>query len=278
MGYKYWEEKEKVIDDKGEEGYIIGFIEIDNIEAEKEKVKQNVDKVSKNYEKINKEYKEATDNNKLTTQLSRKYIDAGEELRKAKDSQAKFKSRCDVLVMNGDMTIKIERLKDMYSRKENVAITILRGKDNDGRIVSTIKNLSDSIHELDDYGVYLNAVYYDELKKIIQEVYYKLKAQDKEFVDNNVPERVVTDFFNICKENIKKEKIKPDTKNKNHYYVPVTMFKEWYEDSAYRRYKIADIKEALIFHEFCNHNTGRNDYTTSENKKVICFYADKVEV
>ena len=279
--YKYW----KVNKDKSnEEKRIIEFVKIDNIENKWKEAKKDYDDSKEKYEDIKKEYNKALGNGDIESS----YIEAGKEFQKAKDYAFKLYDQYKLLDKNKGMTISIERLKDKNSRKEYVSVTILRNGDNDGTIISSLKNLSDKINELDDYGVYLEAVHYDELKKIIRDEYFELTAKLKDFADNNVPEKVVTEYVKICKEKIvadieenktvKKKDTEKVTIKDNHCFVPVAMFRAWHEGSEYRNYKIADIKEALIKHNFCHNNTGRNDFTVKGIGKVICFDTDMIGV
>lgn len=264
---KYWEYE--IVEGKCN----ISFTTVEDLEkklADSKELEKSYGKEVKENEKNMGSAKTAEEKTKYTEDYlisKQKYIDNKKDISKYEEYE-KISKR------NKGMSLTVERLKDMYSRKESVSVIINYNGKEDGKIISTISKIKEDVYRLEEYGVFLTAPYYDKLAIIIRDIYFDLTPQEKEYIENEVSKSVADTFYKICLEEINeynktaKDKI---TMNGNEYYVPVKLFKEWYVNSSFKRYGITELKEALSIYGYARTNTGRNDLTVSGIGKVVCL-------
>lgn len=284
MDGKYWHVKES---GSSEYKYIglKGIEDIDDIvriaEEDEGKASKEADIAKKDWQKAAND-KGTKEKEKKANELYLKYTQVEQEHRTAKENVKKVKMQETAINRNKNKELKIERAKDVYTRKESIYITVMSGGKEDGRVITTIANVDKDIHELELYGIYIGAVYYyDELKRLIKDLYYELSPINKEFIENNLPANLIEDFVLTCKEQIINCGIKPTN---GYYDVEVQTFNEWYKESGFTRFKLTELKEGLIIYDYCRHNRGRNDFTVSKKVdgqdkafKVISFKAAKLK-
>lgn len=199
-----------------------------------------------------------------------KYSIDNDEYIKKRAELSKLEEQQLIYTRNNGMKISVERLKDVYSRKENVIATLVINGINDGKVISTVGKIKEDIYKLEDFGVYLTAPYYDELAKMIANIYYDIKVREEKFIENDVPESAVKAFASMIYAEINDSKEDFVNKKDSGYYdIPVKIFKGWYENSAFRRFTLTSLKEALILHGYARANKGRNEYTVANIGKVV---------
>lgn len=264
---KYWEHK--IVDGKCN----ISFVTVEDLETKLANSKE----LEKAYGKEVKEYEKSMVNAKTPeekTKYTEDYLVSKEKYIDNKRDISKYEEYAKISKRNAGMSLIVERLKDMYSRKEAVSIIIYYNGKEDGKIISTITKVNEDVYRLEEYGIYLTAPYYDKLAKIIKDEYFDLEPHERTYIENEVSVGVVEQFYNICLIEIieynktAKEKI---AMKDNEYYVPVKLFKEWYVNSSFKRYSITELKEALSIYGYARTNKGRNDLTVSGIGKVVCL-------
>lgn len=187
---------------------------------------------------------------------------------------SKLEEHNKVQKRNKNMNIKVQRLKDKYSRKESVRVILLIGGVEDAILNSTSTKIKDDIYKLEEYGVYLTPPYYDELAKIIRDIYFDMEVIENEFIDNDIPAETVKAIVKMCISELYEmsdaRKVEDNITEDEYYYnIPVKIFKQWYEGSAFRRFSLTSIKEAFIIHGYARSNKGRNEYTLAKIGKVV---------
>lgn len=257
--YKYWnvELQEKCC--------ILKLVEIENIDKSIEESKTAMREHEKKMNEL-KESRDKAENEKDRTNYTNDYLVESSNYQKAKAKAYKMEDMDKVYKRNRGRSFKIQRLKDLYSRKESVAVVILDNGVEDGKIMSATGKIGEDIYKLEEYGIYLTAPYLDELAKIIRDIYFDITVKEQEFIDNDVPLKAVEAFLQLCNQQIKENEMDED---KGYYNIPVATFKEWYENSNFKRFTLTSIKEALIIHQYAKANKGRNDYTVSGIGKVV---------
>lgn len=264
--YKFWsydipetfERKMAIVTLKEKEGF----------EEELKKAMGELEEAEANRNKMGKQLDEANGDNIHSIKLqystkSDKYIEKRAEVSRLEEQHL-------IQTRNRGMKVCVERLKDVYSRKENIIVTLTINDVSDGKVISTVGKIKEDIYKLEDFGVYLTAPYYDELAKMIANIYYDTAVQDREFIENDVPESAVRAFAKLIYAEIRDSKEDFVNKKDNEYYdIPVKTFKGWYENSAFRRFTLTSLKEALIIHGYAKANKGRNEYTVAKTGKVI---------
>jgi len=211
------------------------------------------------------------------TANTEKYLSINDKYTSIKRKLSKNTEYAKISERNKGMSLTVERLKDIYSRKEAVSIIVNYNGKEDGKIISTISKIKEDVYRLEEYGIYLTAPYYDNLATLIRDVYFDLEQQNKEYIENEVSIEVVKRFYEICMEEIEEynEKVK-DEKDKitlqdQEYYIPVKLFKEWYINRSFKKYSITELKEALSIYGYARTNKGRNDLTVTKIGKVVCL-------
>lgn len=264
---KYWEYE--IVNGKCN----ISFVNVEDLETKLTALKEMEEECSKKVKQAKKEM----DNSKTAeekTANTEKYLNENDKYTNIKRELSKNTEYSKISGRNKGMSLTVERLKDMYSRKESVSVIINYNGKEDGKIISTISKIKEDVYRLEEYGVFLTAPYYDKLAILIRDIYFDLEPQEKEYIENEVSKSVADTFYKICLEEINeynktaKDKI---TMNGNEYYVPVKLFKEWYVNSSFKRYGITELKEALSIYGYARTNTGRNDLTVSGIGKVVCL-------
>lgn len=266
MSYRYWsvslqDGKCKInLEDMGDlESKIATAKEkLEEVEAERAEAKKNRDN-AKEEELANYRYQ---------------YYAKDKEYVQIKAEISKLEEHLKVKKRNKGMEIGVQRLKDKYSRKESVSVILLCNSVEEARINSTPSMINEDIYKLEEYGVYLTPPYYDELANAIRDIYFDLEVTQREFIDNDIPKEAVKAIVKMCKQELKDSYLDKEGK---HYNIPVKDFKQWYESSAFRRFSLTSIKEALIIHGYARGNKGRNEHTVSGIGKVVSFYKEMVE-
>lgn len=171
----------------------------------------------------------------------------------------------------------ITRLKDIYTSMEVLKITAYYEDANYGTVVSKISKLDTLISELKDIGINLSRNSFVELISTINNNYYKLVPVERESIENNIPDSVVDGIVDYFRQYIEESNIKI---NNNYYDIPTEDFKKAYSESVFRRFNIADMKEALKIRNYTRCNTKRTDYsikTDGVNHRYISFCADIID-
>lgn len=186
----------------------------------------------------------------------------------------------------------VERLKDGGTYKEVICIRAFYGKDGSkdayteksksymGKAVGSINKIEDTIKKLSEIGIVMSINDCRDLGKIIEKNYYNFEINYQEGIENDVPEKVVSNVLEHFAKYIKDKEIKAEN---GLYSIPVEIFKKEYEECTFS-IPIMKVKEALRLKGYTKCNTNRNDYNikTEENgkmisKKHISFYQDKID-
>ena len=272
--YRYWsvelENKNCVIDlrNNDNEGVLIEETseKLKNLESEKAELKKKRDN--------------ATAEERASIGVD--YLAKESQCMETKSVLSKLEEHSKVHKRNKDMRIKVQRLKDKYSRKESVRVVLLIGGVEDARLNSTSTKIKDDIYKLEEYGVYLTPPYYDELAKIIRDMYFDIEVEETEFIDNDIPTETVKAIIKMCLTELNgmdnDKKAENNIVDDDYYYnIPVKVFKQWYESSAFRRFSLTNIKEAFIIHSYARSNKGRNEYTLANVGKVVSLNKAELE-
>ena len=269
MSYRYWsvslqDGKCKInLEDMGDlESKIATAKEkLEEVEAERAEAKKNRDN-AKEEELTNYRYQ---------------YYAKDKEYVQIKAEISKLEEHLKVKKRNKGMEIGVQRLKDKYSRKESVSVILLCNSVEEARINSTPSMINEDIYKLEEYGVYLTPPYYDELANAIRDIYFDLEVTEREFIDNDIPKEAVKAIVKMCREELKSCGEYYIDKEEKYYNIPVKDFKQWYESSAFRRFSLTSIKEALIIHGYARGNKGRNEHTVSGIGKVVSLNKAMIE-
>lgn len=265
---KYWsyELKEKSCE--------ISFIKIEELDVKLTASKELLEELN-NKVKEDKKNMDNSQPGEEKTKNTDTYLKSCAKYNAVKKELAMYEENELIHRRNNGKKLYIERLKDTYSRTEAVSVKILdKNNEDDGKIVSTTSKIKEDVYKLEEYGMYLTAPYCDELAKIIKDIYFDLEPQEREYIENNVSERVVKEFYKICMENIVEHNNTSNDKiiiKDNYYCVKVAIFKNWYLNSSFKRYSNTDLREALIIYGYAKGNKGRNDVTVAGIGKVICL-------
>lgn len=265
--YKYWSVE------TGEKECILKFVEIDNIDKTIEEAQTAMSECEKRMKEL-KESRENAESDKDRALFTNDYLVESSNYQKEKAKASKLEDMNKVYRRNKGKSFKIQRLKDTYSRKESILVVILDNGMEDGKITSVTGKIGEDIYKLEEYGIYLTAPYLDELAKIIRDIYFDMPVREQEFIDNDVPQKAVEAFVQLCNKQIKENKA-DFIEDKGYYNIPVATFKEWYENSNFKRFTLTSIKEALIIHQYAKGNKGRNDYTVANIGKVVRLHVAK---
>ncbi|MBQ3794858.1 MAG: hypothetical protein II842_01005 [Butyrivibrio sp.] len=251
-------------------------IAVDDDIADKKTNKDNEAKeLARKISKLNDQRKKEKDDNKRKG-LNNEYLVTDSKYRALVAEANRLEELKLIADRNKDTQFRVTRLKDVYSRKEALRIDIIRNKVEDGSLVSASTRIADDIYRLEDYGVYMSVASFDELARFIRDKYFELNAIDREYIENDIPESIVRQFVELCAEHWKEDASAViDNTASKLLYVPVSTIKEWHNDSAYRRFPLTDIKEALAIYGYTKTNAGRNDYTDRKHGKVIAFWSDR---
>lgn len=260
--YKYWSV------DLREKDCNIDLIVRNDYESYIEETRKLLEKQAKERDSLKIQRDNATAEER--TDLRVQYYAKENDCIETKAELSKWEEHSKVQKRNKGLAIRIERLKDKYSRKESVRVTLVINGIEDARIISTSSMIKEDIYQLEEYGVYLTPPYYDELAKIIRDIYYDMGVVEQEFIENNIPSETVKAIVRMCKHELNEyngtETIGEDD---FHYNIPVKVFKKWYEDSAFKRFSLTSIKEALVNYGYAKANAGRNDHTVAGIGKAV---------
>jgi len=151
----------------------------------------------------------------------------------------------------------------------------------EAKIISTSTKIKEDIYKLEEYGVFLTAPYYDELAGIIRDIYFDMEVKETEFIENDIPTETVKAIVEMCgviiSECEDEERAGFLDKEGVYYNIPVKLFKQWYENSAFRKFSLTSIKEALIIHGYARGNKGRNEHTVAGVGKVVSLKKSELD-
>lgn len=253
----------------------ISISEDHNISVNKTAKDRETKKLAREISLLNSKRKKEIDENKRKV-LNNDYLVADSQYKTACADLKRLEELKLIVDRNKDTRFRVTRLKDVYSRKEALCIDIIRHGIEDGKLISKSTKILEDIYQLEDFGVYMTVPCFDELARVIREKYFELMAIDREYIENDLPEVIVKQFVELCVEHWKEDDaVVINNTASNLLYVPVSIIKEWHNDSAYRRFSLTDIKEALAIYGYTKTNAGRNDYTDRKHGKVIAFWSDR---
>ena len=249
-------------------------------EEKADNVKTRISQLEDDLKELKKRRDDQADGGKKENErkeVNADYLSAESELRQARANYSRFSEAVETARHNQNIRFKITRLKDVYSRKEALCIEIFRDDKPDGRLLSSSQKIGEDIYELEEYGICMTPPCFDSLARCIRKVYFDLIPQEREYIQNDVPEAAVKQFVKSCIVQWEEEKDAVRDTDGSLICVPVAKIKEWYNDSSCRQFSLTDIKEALSIYGYTKTNAGRNDYTVSGLGKVIAFWKDKIE-
>lgn len=262
--YKYWEKLENTATFK------LKSINIEEVEKSLKKMHEELVSLEKEKSKKSAGLKQTNDAAKSMNEIYE--LDT-----KIKKIVADGRHKEEGLVQFnriGSLLFIVTRLKDKYTRKEAIAISIQNNGADNGKVITSISNIAEDVYKLEQFGVYLTPPYADELAKIIMNNYYEMPVIEQEYIENDVPLEMITEFLRACYQfDILKYL---DGKEKKYIDIPVSDFKTIHNDTVFRKYNLTDIKEALSIYGFSYTNAGRNDYTKANTGKVVRLFADKI--
>ncbi len=237
--------------------------------------KKELNEIAENLKELNEQRKKESDENKRKI-FTNKYLGADSEYKKLNAELKRLEELRLITERNKDTEFKMSRLKDIYSRKEALCIDILRQGVEDGKIISSSTKIEEDIYKLEEFGVYMTVPCFGEMARHAKDIFFDLKVLEREYIENTIPEDIAKQFVRLCATHWKEDAsaVIDNTAN-NLLYVPVSTIKEWHNDSAYRRFPLTEIKEALALYGYTKTNAGRNDYTDRKAGKVIAFWNDR---
>lgn len=217
--------------------------------------------------------------------------DHWEEVREEIDGQKKVVSLVGT-GSYGDYKFDIVRLKDNETKEEKLSISafhkeIKESKEDKGvpeyewkdygTIITRLARLDADIKQLNDYGINLNTLDFNNLVLAIRKAFYELPLEWKAVLGNNVTEEAL---INIVKY-FKKYFIKKNEGQKiGCYNIDVNTFSSEYKGSTFR-YDEKEVREALRLHGYTRCTANRNDNVVKldgkTGKRCISFYADKID-
>lgn len=220
-------------------------------------------------------------NGQERTELGYQYYAKDSKYTEVKFELAKLEEHYTVQRRNKGLEINVQRLKDKYSRKESVSVILVINGIEEAKVISTSTKIKEDIYKLEEYGVFLTAPYYDELAGIIRDIYFDMEVKETEFIENDIPTETVKAIVEMCgviiSECEEEERVGFLDKEGVYYNIPVKTFKQWYENSAFRKFSLTSIKEALIIHGYARGNKGRNEHTVAGVGKVVSLKKSELE-
>lgn len=268
--YRYWNIKAE------EDNCKISLKETEDIEDKIAKVREKLDNVSKERDAAKDKRDKATEEER--TNYRYQYYAKDNEFVAVKAELCQLEEHYKIKKRNCGLELKIQRLKDMYSRKESIGVIILYNGIEDAQIASTVSKINEDIYKLEEYGIYLTPPYCDELATIIRDKYFDIKATERQFIDNDIPKETIISYLKMCCEELVECGQQYIDKNNEYYNIPVKEFKKWYDTSAYRKFTLTSIKEALIIHGYAKGNKGRNERTVANVGKVVSLRKAELEL
>lgn len=262
--YKYWEKSENTATFK------LKSINVEEVEKSLEKMHEELVSLEKEKSKKSAGLKQTNDAAKSMNEIYE--LDT-----KIKKIVADGRHKEEGLVQFnriGSLLFIVTRLKDKYTRKEAIAISIQNNGADNGKVITSISNIAEDVYKLEQFGVYLTPPYADELAKIIMNNYYEMPVIEQEYIENDVPLEMITEFIKVCSQFDILKYI--NEKDKRYIDIPVSDFKSIHNDSVFRKYNLTDIKEALSIYGFAYTNAGRNDYTKAGTGKVVRLFTEKI--
>lgn len=179
----------------------------------------------------------------------------------------------------GDLSkfsVVVKRLKDKYSGKENLRMTGYYEDKKYGTVIGHITGLENDVVALRDIGFVIERVDLLELCKVIKANYYNLIPEERDGVENNISDTVVSGVVDLFRKYITDNDI---AVKDGLYNIPVDEFKKEFNDSTFRNYNISDIKEALKINGCTKCNANRNDNAVKvdgANKRYISFKSEVI--
>lgn len=269
--YAYWECEV--------EGKIctVKMIEMDTEEAEKEleDIKKTVQDLNQKKNELKKKKEEQLKKNcseEETANIHRQSLEIESKYRTAYAKGKREEEKLLYFNRYSNITYEITRLKDIYSSEEAIHIQALNKGVANGIIVTSTSKIGEDIYKLEKYGISMTPLYFDELAKIIKDNYFDVECTDREYIDNEIPKKVIKIFVEMCRQKMGEDIKEYLAKDTIHYDVETKTLKEWYLESPMRRYSLTEIKEAMIIYGYTEKpNKGRTDCTIA-NKKVVRFH------
>ncbi len=162
----------------------------------------------------------------------------------------------------------VKRMKDQYTYQEVLKITAYYKGNEYGTIVAKMQNLDQDIKQLANIGIFLSPLAYKELGAIISSNYYKFTPIFGEGIENNIPDKVVEGIRGLLMDAVKEYGIQEQN---GFYDMPTDIFNSTINESAFRKYNVSDIKEALKIRNLTKCNQNRNDYAVKVDGKTKRF-------
>lgn len=265
--YNYWE---CTIDNKI---CIVKMIDMDTetLKNELNEIIESVQNLEKEKAELQKERKAANDNDEVS-KINRKILDIESQYRNEYAKGKAIEDKLGYYSRYSHIVYEVMRLKDIYSREEAVRIQILNNDIEDGFIITSTNKIGEDIYKIEKYGISMSPLYCDELAKIIKHNYFDIKPTEREYIDNEVPEKVVQAFIEFCRQKMGKTMEKYLSKNGLYYDVETKDITSWHKECPMRRYGLKDIKEAMVIYGYVSKPTkGRTDCTIN-GQKVLRFY------
>ena len=149
-------------------------------------------------------------------------LDAESNYHRLISAGRKKEEKVQVYKRNSNMTYEVERLKDSMTSEEAILIQAKRAGIDNGRIVTSITNISQDIKKLEKYGICMKKDCFDELEKIILDNYLDIECTHSEFIDNDIPKAVIDAFVQKCCNEMKKKLDEYRSKDGKNYDVRKT--------------------------------------------------------
>lgn len=266
--YKYWtcDINEKTCTVKMKD------MDIEQEEAELEEIAKKAIDIENDIKKMKKNIIDS-DKKKVNIDV----LDAESHYHRLISGGRKKEEKVQVYKRNSNMTYEVERLKDSMTSEEAILIQAKRAGIDNGRIVTSITNISQDIKKLEKYGICMKKDCFDELEKIILDNYLDIECTPSEFIDNDIPKAVIDAFVQKCCNEMKKNLDEYRSKDGNHYDVRTTTLKKWYLDSLVRRYSLTKIKEAMVIHNYTDKPNKKRTECTIDGQKVVRFHKDVID-
>lgn len=175
---------------------------------------------------------------------------------------------------------KIIRQKSRETRQEIILINAFYCDEDYGFWVTSIGKIYSDITKLNDIGIRMKRQQFNELAKVIDDNFYNLMLEHKEYIGNNVPEEMLYKIIEHFRQYIQKNKI--EIKNEC-YNIPAKDFKEEYDKSPFKnKAAIKEVKEALKLYGYTKCNANRKDCNVKleDGKKgvrCISFIAERID-
>lgn len=268
--YKYW----KRVEQENKRICDIKMIEedIEKIEEDLELLKEIVIEYD-NEIKVLIDKKENEDDTTKKSDIEKDIIKT-QNLRKA--AFDKGKKGEETIYLNkryGNITFRLQRLKDIDTREEALSIQILDGQNGDGIIITSISKIDVDINKLEKYGILFSAVKLDELVKIIMDNYFNIEIEERDFIGSEIRQEVIEEFVYFCYQKMKSKLNSILSKEKDYYDLKTTDLSKYHKESRFvNKYALKDIKAAMFIYGYLGKpDRGRGDNNVN-NQRVVRFH------